>query len=405
MSRLVAYVGTYGVAPGTKGGGIYGLAVSDDGRGLTALNHAPEPKDAGYLVHAADTGTLYAVDERKTDGRGPVDKPAAVHALSVDPVSGELTWRNAQIAPGPRPTFLDYSAEKRLLVSANHGDFQHVEKVYRRPDGSWAVDYVYDDSTAVLFAVEDDGRVGAIEDIHIFEGHGKDPNFSPQNGGHAQSNPHAHCAVIDPSGQFVIVCDKGTDRIVVFRLVGSSLEGASVLQMAEEVGPRHIAFDPVSGLAYATCEFSSELAALRLDPASGDLTVLERVSTVSPAYHGPNEPAEVRVHPAGGHVYVNNRGEDTLAWFRVDAAGALQPAGAVPLAPSIHPGLAARSFTFAPSGRFMLVADRPAHLVHSYAVCPDTGNLTWLAQAPVPDPAFIALVELGQSDNETGESE
>lgn len=393
MARMMAYVGTYGAAPGTKGGGIYGLSVSPDGRQLTVLNHAAEPKDAGYLVYASETSTLYAVDERKTDGRGPVDKPAAVHALSLDPASGALTWQNAVMAPGPRPTFLDYSVEKRLLVSANHGDFQHVEKVVRAPDGGWSIHYVYDDSTLCVYPLGEDGAVEQASDAYVFEGAGKDPNFSPQNGGHAQSAPHAHCAVIDPSGAYVLVCDKGTDRIEVFRL-GRRVEKVSCLQFPPETGPRHLAFDPVSGLSYVTLEFASELASLRFDASSGELTLLDRITTISPSYQGCNEPAEVRVHPSGGLVYINNRGEDSLVWFRADDEGHLERAGAVMLAPSIHPGLAARSFTFAPDGSFVLVADRPAHLVRTYGVEAGTGDLTWLTQAHVPDPAFIALVEL-----------
>lgn len=397
MSRLVAYVGTYGVAPGTTGGGIHVLAVSRDGTTIEAIGHAPEPKDAGYLVYAPDRGTLYAVDERKTDGRGPVDKPAAVHALAIDPATGALEWKGCAIAPGPRPTFLDYSAQHGLLVSANHGDFQHVEKVVRKSDGEWAIEYVYDDSTLVVYPLDAAGSPERASDVHVFSGHGKDPNFSFQNGGHAQSNPHAHCAVIDPSGRYVIVCDKGTDRIETFRL-GRKLDHAHTLQFPEETGPRHIAFDPVSGLAFATLEFSSTIASLRLDSHTGALERLSEISTLTPSYTGPNEPAEVRVHPDGGLVYVNNRGEDSLSWFRADAQGVMQRLGGITLAPSIHPGLAARSFTFYPTGAFLLVADRPAHLVRSYAVCPKTGALTWLAQLPVPDPAFVAFADLEESE-------
>ena len=392
MTRLFAFVGTYGAAPDARGGGIFGFEVSSDGREMTALGHAPEPKDAGYLVYAPAGKVLYAVDERKTDGRGPVDKPAAVHALSLDQASGKLTWLNAEIAPGPRPTFLDYSNRHQLLVSANHGDFQHVEKVVKQADGSWSIDYVYDDSTLVAYPIQSDGRIAPACDVHVFEGQGKDPNFSPQNGGHAQSNPHAHCSVIDPSGRYVVVCDKGTDRIHVFAL-GAKLELVSTLQFEQETGPRHLAFDAVSGLAFATLEFSSQLASLRFDSASGELTFLDMISTVMPGYDGLNEPAEVRVHPAGKFVYVNNRGEDSLAWFKADASGKLTRSGGVTLSRSIHPGLAARSFTFDPTGSFVLVADRPADLVRSYAVCRDTGALTWLSQISVLDPAFIAFAE------------
>ena len=395
MTRLIAYVGTYASGSGTQGGGVVGLEVSGDGQILRLLTRAPEPKNAGYLVYGSTTHTLYAVDERKTDGRGPVGRPAAVHALSVDPMTGALSWLNCSIAPGPMPTFLDYSAARGLLISASHGDFHHVEKVIKRADGSWVIEYLYDDSTVVVYPLAADGRVGAASDVHVFSGQGKDPNGSPQNGGHAQSSPHAHCAVIDPSGHYVLVCDKGTDRIEVFRL-GLQLDHVSTLQFEEETAPRHLAFDPTTGLAFATLELSSELASLRFDPQAGTLSRLNVVSTVAPAYDGHNEPAEVRVHPAGNLIYVNNRGEDSLAWFRTDAEGNLERLGAVGLARSVHPGLAARSFAIDPSGTFMLVADRPAHLVRSYAVCRGPGALTSLAQVHVPDPACIAFVDLDE---------
>lgn len=393
MGQLIAYIGTYGAAPEAKGGGIFGLTVSQDGRSLQPLNYATEPKDAGYLVFAPETSTLYVVDERKTDGRGPVDPPATVQAFDVDMRTGSLNWKNSQLSPGPRPTFLDYSAKKRLLISANHGDFQHVEKVVRLSGGEWSTQYVYDDSTVVVFPLEADGSIARASDVHVFDGHGLDPNTSPQNGGHAQASPHAHCAAIDPSGGFLLVCDKGTDRIEIFKL-GDQLEKVFQLQFETQTGPRHLAFDPVSGLAFATLEFSSELASFRFDPATATLTRLDTVSTLGGPCDRCNEPAEVRVHPGGGFVYVNNRGEDSLAWFSIDGQGILTRCGAVALAPSIHPGLAARSFAFAPAGNFLLVADRPADLVRSYEVCPQTGALSAIAQVNVPDPAFVVFVEL-----------
>lgn len=390
--RLVAYVGSYGCTPGAAGGGIYAFDAAPGGSALTLLSRVDEPKEAGYLVYAPETHTLYAVDERKTDGRGPVAPSAAVHAFGVDGVTGELTFLNSRPAPGPRPTFLDYDAASRSLVCANHGDFQHVEKVRRLPDGSWSTEYLYDDSTVLLYGLEADGSIGVLRDLHVFEGQGKDPNLSPQNGGHAQSSPHAHCAVIDPSGRFVIVCDKGTDRIHTFRL-GERLELVATLQMEPETGARHIAFDPSGTLAFATLEFASKLAALAFDPETGALTVLDRISTIVTDPGRINEPADVRVHRQSGRIYVNNRGEDSLAWFAFED-GRLSWQGAVPLARSIHPGLAARSFTFDPTGSFVLVADRSAHVVRSYAVDARTGALAWQTQVQVPDSAVIAFAQL-----------
>lgn len=391
-TRLLALVGSYENSPNPHGGGVFVLDVSSDGSQLTIIDQVDQPKMAGYLIYAPSLGTLYAVDERKTDGRGPVGPAARVHAFAVDQRDGNLTWLNSHLAPGPFPTFLSIDEVKRVVVSANHGSFDHVERVTQTADGGWTTKYIYDDSTVVLYEIESDGRLGKIRDVHILTGHGKDPNNSPQAGGHGQASAHAHCAVIDPSGQYVVVCDKATDQILVFRL-GDKLEIVSTYRLPDETGPRHVAFDPASGRAFVTFEFSSEIAAFDFDDSLGELRLIDQQSTVEQTYQGPNEPAEVRVHPNGAFVYVNNRGEDSVAWFRIGFGGELSRLGHVPIAKSIHPGLAARNFTFDPTGSFVLVADRPANLIRSYGVNAENGSLTPLTDISVPNPAFIVFVE------------
>lgn len=391
--RLVAYVGSYG-GPDGAGGGIDVFEVSSDGARLTALSRVDEPNEAGYLAYAPSWRRLYAVDERKTDGRGPVGPAASVHAFAVDQRDGRLSWLNSRLTPGPRPSFVSVDEAKRVLVTANHGDFDHVEHVVQTGDGGWAVEYLYDDSTVVLYEVKPDGRLGEIRDVQVLSGHGPDPNGSPQAGGHGQASAHAHCAVLDPSGGYVLVGDKGTDQILVFRL-GARLELASAYQFPEQTGPRHIAFAPGSGHAFVTCEFSSELASMAFDASSAKLRLLDKAPTVERTYQGRNEPAEVRVHPGGALVYLNNRGEDSVAWFRAGRDGELSRLGYVSISRSVHPGLAARSFAFDPSGTFVLVADRPADLVRSYAVETETGSLRPLTEVAVSNPAFIVLAELG----------
>ncbi|MGW2291537.1 lactonase family protein [Streptomyces phaeochromogenes] len=392
-SRLIAYVGTYGSESAPGAGGITVLDVGLDGRKLTPLSRVTEPREAGYLVYAPSTRTLYAVDERKTDGRGPVEPPASVHSFAVSEEDGSLTWRNSRLAPGPRPTYLDLDERRRVLVTANHGDFGHVEHLVRKDDGTWTVKYLYDDSTVLLYGLDRNGRIGELRDVQVMSGHGRDPNSSPQAGGHGQASAHAHCAVIDPSGTYVLVADKGTDCIHVYTL-GDKLELVYTYTFPPETGPRHIAFDLVSGRAFVTCEFSSDIASFVFYADSGRLHLLNQVSTVTEGYEGLNEPADVRVHPGGRFVYVNNRGEDSVAWFRVADDGGLTRVGHVPLAPSLHPGVAARSFAFDPSGSFMLVADRPADLVRSYAVDETDGALSPLTEVHVPQPAFVAFAEL-----------
>ncbi|MFK0092317.1 lactonase family protein [Pseudomonas sp. NPDC090592] len=389
---LVAFVGTYGAEPNAKGGGIFVVRVEDDGATLTVTSRVRQPVEAGYLAYAPETHTLYAVDERKTDGRGPVNPPGGVHALRVNPADGSLIPLNWLPAPGPRPTFLAHSAEQNLLVSAHHGDFQHVERVIKDAHGKWVSEFAYDDSTVVVFDLEKDGRLSSIQDVLVLSGHGVDPNNSPQMNGHAQASPHAHCAVIDPTGKWLLVADKGTDRVFVYTLE-THPKLVSTCQFPEQTAPRHIAFSTRTR-AYMTLELSSEVVTLEFHPDTGQLQILARTSSIDHAFKGHNEPAEIRVHPNGRFVYVNNRGEDSLAWFEVKADGTLKRLGAVQLAKSLHPGVAARSFTFAPQGTFMLVADRPAGLLRAYQVDPDDGSLRACGQVSIPEPAFVAFALL-----------
>jgi 6-phosphogluconolactonase len=400
-TRLIAYVGSYGVGVPVVGGGISVFEVSGDGLSLILCGSVDQPKLAGRLAYAPQLGTLYAVDERKTDGRGPVEPAASVHAFRVHPESGQLTWLNSQLAPGPRPAYLAVSEEMRILVTANHGDFDHVERVIQTADGKWSTEYLYDDSTVIQYGLGEDGSISDIQDLKVLTGHGTDPNSHPQQAaGHAQASPHAHCAVVDLSGRYLLVCDKSTARIYVFRL-GSKLEIVFTYQLPTETAPRHVAFDPNTGRVYVTCELSSELASFHFDTSCGELRLIDKQPTVDSLYTDPNEPAEVRAHPRGGFVYVNNRGEDSVAWFRVAPDGRLSRMGHVSISIGryIHPKFGTRSFEFSPSGAFMLLADRPANMLRSYAVDAKNGSLQPLAEVAVSNPACIVFAEIASANS------
>lgn len=382
----LVFVGTYGDE--TQPGGIYSLRISPDGKQVEQLSHMEQPKLAGYLMFDPTTATLYSVDERKNDGRGPVEPPASLMAFSVDMTSGRLSLRNEHRAPGPRPTYLSLDSENRRIFTANHGDFDHVEKVIFK-DGEWVSDYVYDDATVIMYGLKEDGSIAGIHDLVVLQGHGMDPNHSKQAGGHAQASPHAHSAVVTPDGKHLLVCDKGTDCVLVYA-VSEKLHLINSYAFPPESAPRHLVFANNERL-YLDLELSSELAAMEFNRENGELTLLDKISTLSNDFQGLNEPAEIRLHPNGRFLYVNNRGEDAIAWFAVDTQGKLARLGAVKLAKSIHPGLASRSFAFDASGNYLISADRPDDKIKIYRVNAETGALEFITDFAVPQPAFVAF--------------
>jgi 6-phosphogluconolactonase len=392
MSKLIAYVGCNHVA-NFAGGGIKIFEVSEDGSKITPIGGVDDkPKRPGYLAYAPKAQVLYACDERKTDGRGPIKPAANVSAWKVDPKSGQLTFLNQQPSLGAMPAAVAVDAEEKRLFTANHAFFDWVVKVVETADGKWAEKFEYDDSTTVQYGLNADGSIGEPQDVHVFTGHGVDPNDSPQGAGHSQASPHAHQVVIDPSGKFLVVCEKAGGRVYVYR-IGSKLDLASVYQCPAGAGPRHCAFDKNTGRMFMTCEFSSELWSFDFDAETGVLKFIDKQSTLS-GFTGRNEPATVQVHPNGRFAYMNNRGEDTIVWFSISADGHLKKAGSVSVSKSDDPAGATRCMTMSPSGAFLMVPDRPADVIRTYAVDANDGSLKVLTEVPVPNPVFVQFVEL-----------
>jgi 6-phosphogluconolactonase len=392
MSKLIAYVGCNHVA-NFAGGGIKIFEVSEDGSKITAIGGVDDkPKRPGYLAYAPKAGVLYACDERKTDGRGPIKPAANVSAWRVDPKSGQLTYINQQPSLGAMPASVTVDREEKRLFTANHAFFEHVVKVVETAEGKWTEKFEYDDSTTVQYGLNADGSIGEAQDVHVLSGHGVDPFDSPQGGGHAQASPHAHQVVIDPSGKYLVVCEKAGGRVYVYR-IGKKLEIASVYECPLGTGPRHCAFDKNTNRMFMTCEFSSELWSFDFDASTGALKFIDKQSTLS-GFTGRNEPATVQVHPNGKFVYMNNRGEDTIVWFSISADGHLKKAGSVKVSKSDDPAGATRCMTMSPSGAFLMVPDRPADVIRTYAVDANDGSLKVLAEVPVPNPVFVQFVEL-----------
>ena len=390
--KLIAYVGCNHVA-NFEGGGISVFEVSQDGRSLTLTGSVKDkPKRAGFLAYAPKSKVLYAVDERKTDGRGPIKPASGVLSFKVNPESGQLTFLNKQPSVGAMPASVTVDEDKRLLFTANHGFFDHVVKAVQTADGRWVEKFEYDDSTVVQYGLEADGSIGDVQDVFVLTGYGTDPNDSPQGGGHAQASPHAHIVKVDPSGKFLVACEKAAEKIYIFRIGGKRLEIASVYQCPAGTGPRHCAFDK-KGRMLMTCEFSSELWSFDFGATSGVLTFIDKASTLS-GFKGRNEPATLQIHPNGRLVYMNNRGEDTIVWFNISPDGHLNKAGKVSVSKSPDPKDATRAMALSPDGAFLLVPDRPADVIRSYAVDGNDGSLKVLTEVPIQNPVFIQFAEI-----------
>jgi 6-phosphogluconolactonase len=335
--RLTVYVGTY-----TDGGsrGIYRVGL-DPGSGAWS-----EPVLAGasdnpsFLALNPDGRTLYAVNEVGSFGGA---RTGAVSAFAVDSSTGMLSPLGQQASGGADPCHLTVDGRGRNVLVANYGG----------------------GSVAVL-PVGPDGRLLPASAVRQQEGSG--PDRARQEG------PHAHAIVLDGAERFALAADLGADRIFVYRFdpARGSLEPADAppVRLEPGSGPRHLAWHPSGRWVYVINELSSTVTAFRYDPDRGALASFQALTTLPGGYSGKNKAAEVVVSPDGRFLYCSNRGDDSIAVFRIDpTSGALASAGHVPSG-----GRTPRNFAIDPSGRWLLAANQDSDSVVAFRLDPVTGR-------------------------------
>jgi 6-phosphogluconolactonase len=351
---LDVYFGTY--TSGTSASkGIYAARLDLASGALTDVALAAESRNPSYLAVHPNGRFLYAVNEEmKLDGA----PTGGVEAFAIGP--GRALARLNQVASGGgAPCHLTLDGAGKTVVVAN-----------------------YMGGNVASFPVRPDGGLGPRAGFVQHEGRG--PNARRQEA------PHAHAALMDPGGRRVFVADLGIDQL---RIYGLDPAGALVANVPPSAplppgsGPRHLAFHPSGRFAYVNNELDATVTALAHDAGTGALTTLETRSTLPDGFAGPKSTAHALVTPDGRHLYVSNRGHDSLAVFAIDAAsGRLAPRGHVPTG-----GRTPRDFGIDPSGAFLLAANQDSDTVVVFRIDGATGALAPVG-APVAVPRPVCVV-------------
>jgi 6-phosphogluconolactonase len=224
----------------------------------------------------------------------------------------------------------------------------------------------YGGGTVAVLPIEADGRLKPASSVRAHEGSG------PNKG--RQEKPHAHGIYLDAAQRFAFSPDLGADRVFVYRFDAAkgTLEPHGAAPLEPGSGPRHLAFHPTGKYVYAINELLSTVTSFSYDAEKGVLTPFQTISALPDGFSGTSWTAEVAVSPDGRFVYGSNRGDDSLAVFRVDGAtGRLTAAGHAPVG-----GKTPRHFTIDPTGRFILVGHQGSGTIAVLRLDPATGMPT-----------------------------
>lgn len=265
-----------------------------------------------------------------------------VTSFEIDDREGTLKVMNEQSTGGTNPVHLSFDPSNRYLVVANHVT-----------------------SSIALLPRLDDGSIGPLISLAEVVG-----NVGPHRV--EQPMPKPHQVEFDPSGKWIAVPDKGTDKVIVYSIdqTSGSLVEASSCQARETSGPRHVSFHPSGHLAYVINELDSTITAYRFLPATGTLEPFQIVSSLPDSFTANSRASEIAVSADGRFVYASNRGSDTLAGFAIDKSGRLDLIGHWPAG-----GRTPRFFTLLPED-MMLVANEDSDTVVALRIDPASGSLS-----------------------------
>jgi 6-phosphogluconolactonase len=131
------------------------------------------------------------------------------------------------------------------------------------------------------------------------------------------------------------------------------------------------------------------MTAFAWDASSGALKAIQTISTLPEGFAGKSFGAEVVVHPSGKFVYGSNRGDNSIAAFKIDeSTGKLTLAGVTPCGVDWP-----RNFNIDPTGQWLVAAGEKSGTLTVFKIDPNTGGLTQTGDAEkLPAPACVLFV-------------
>lgn len=332
---MYAYVGSRTTRErNARGEGISVYQVDQEKGTLTLVQVVKDLVNPSFLALNRACDRLYTVHGDKSD----------VSAFSIDKATGKLTFINQQSCEGKNPVHLALDPSERFLVVSNH------------IGGSLAV-----------LNVGEDGALGSLNQLLKLEG-----PMGPHRVEQPFSKPHFN--PFDHSGNFVLVPDKGLDRVFSFRFDNGKLVPATqpFVTTREGAGPRHLALHPSAPFAYVVNELDSSVTTYRFDAGNGSLTPLQVLPSLPSSFTGNSRASEIEVDRSGRFLYASNRGYDSVAAFSIDqGTGLLSPVEFMPT-----DGKTPRFFTLTPNERFLFALNEDSDTIISMAVDPKKGGLS-----------------------------
>lgn len=332
---MIAYVGSRTTRErNARGDGLRVFRIDPATAAWTPVQLVSGLDNPSFLAFDRQQRFLYAVHGDLSD----------ISAFRIDPASGELTLLNRQSTGGRNPVHLVADPDNRVMIVAN-----------------------YATGTLAVLPRMADGTLGPVQQLETLPG-------TPGPNKVDQTSSHPHDVVFDRRQSFMLVPNKGLDRIFTARFDPAQNRLAIVGSLAVRpgAGPRHAVFHPAAPFVFVAHELDASVGAYRYDADTGGLAGVQVIPSVPDTFTGANTAAEIDITADGRFVFVSNRGHDSIGTFVVDAAsGRLTP-----VTWTASEGKGPRFMTLNPSGTTMYAANENSDTIVPFQVDAGTGRLS-----------------------------
>lgn len=363
-------VGTYTIGSDSKGIYVYRF---DTATGKATLLSTAAAVNPSYLAIAKDLHHVYTVNE--LPGDATPNSSGSISAFTFDAQSGQLAFVDRVSSQGNDPTYLTISPDGKYLVTANYS-------VASNPGGS-----------LTMFPITPTGAVGpAVLSVHH---DGSGPVSGRQDNSHVHStvfSPDGHYLFAQDLGVDKVFSYRyradsspaGTNDTPP--LLAANTPAYTALPPGS--GPRHLIFDQSAKHAYLTTEMNSSVTVF--DYADGHLTHAQTVQMTAPGYKGAVGGGAIHLSADGRFLYTTNRGDvNQIVSYKVDPAS-----GHLTLLQRISSeGKTPREFSIDPSGHWLIVGNQQSNTAFVFRRDPETGKLLGEpTQMDIGSPVYFAFV-------------
>jgi 6-phosphogluconolactonase len=295
--------------------GIYAWRFDGANGGLSSIGLVAEAPQPAHIWIAPDGRHLYAVNWLKE---------GTLSAYRINRRTGALTLLNKVSAQGALPNQIVLDPGGRIAVTVN-----------------------YDTGNVVAYKVLPDGK---LSEAFFVDQHTGKPLSDRQPG------PRAHGIAFSRDGKFMYIAQLGLDRVYGYSVdaaKGTITPGATpYVETPAGSGPRRLQISPNGKFLYVNHQDDSRVSVFAVDGTN--LKPVQIISTLPADYTARNTTAEIVIDPPGEHLYVSNRGHNSIAIYDID-----QTSGRLTLkANTPSGGNVPRNLRLDPTGDYLLVANQ-----------------------------------------------